>query len=645
MGTVAADLMLNIRAKTSEFRTGVDAAKKSAQNMGKELSKSLKGAGNQVSSALSQMTGGFSNMASGALSALKSIGMGFKTLQAAIMSTGIGALVIAIVVAISGLVAAFKRSESASTKMKEGMAFLGGMFDYLIGQLVKLGEWLVRAFSDPKQAILDLWEVIKTSLVNRFKGLIQLFTATWDIIKNGALAAGYAIKGIFDKEARKKAKEYFKGVVQGAKDVGEALLMITTGATLDDVKELANAMVESGKQNMAVTKMEIALIKQKIKDTTELASMDADIAKKREQLAELSTKSEEDRQKRLELINQILEGQDALAKRRISYAEQELALQISKTQATAGDTSLESQQKIAELQAKVDDERRKASQEKMNFLRQEQRIQQQIAEAELKALEEKQKLEKDIALSIRKLNEETSVLSTRDSKEAALKKLQYEKAAALEAARTAEETYALQQNYLVKLAILEDKFREEALAAEKEALRQRREMVEMYSDAVVMGLDAVAGFQRAAMERQLAAAGDDVERREAIERKFARRQKTISIAQAMINTALSVTKALTAAAPPLNYILAAANAAAGAAQIAVIKSVPLAKGGIAYGETLATVGEYTGARHNPEVISPLKDLKNLLGLDSPMSGEVKFVIEGNTLAGILNNQRNKNIYF
>jgi hypothetical protein len=71
--------------------------------------------------------------------------------------------------------------------------------------------------------------------------------------------------------------------------------------------------------------------------------------------------------------------------------------------------------------------------------------------------------------------------------------------------------------------------------------------------------------------------------REAIEGKYRkqevkikqeafRKQKAADITQALINTALAVTKSLSAAPPPANAILAALSAAAGAAQVAVIAS-------------------------------------------------------------------------
>ena len=41
--------------------------------------------------------------------------------------------------------------------------------------------------------------------------------------------------------------------------------------------------------------------------------------------------------------------------------------------------------------------------------------------------------------------------------------------------------------------------------------------------------------------------------------------------------------------------------------------IPLAKGGIAFGPTNALIGEYAGAKNNPEVVAPLDKLKGMLG--------------------------------
>jgi hypothetical protein len=62
-------------------------------------------------------------------------------------------------------------------------------------------------------------------------------------------------------------------------------------------------------------------------------------------------------------------------------------------------------------------------------------------------------------------------------------------------------------------------------------------------------------------------------------------------------------------------LLALAGAARGRMkQIAANQSeVKLAKGGLAYGETLAVVGDNPNARMDPEVIAPLSKLKNMIG--------------------------------
>lgn len=65
---------------------------------------------------------------------------------------------------------------------------------------------------------------------------------------------------------------------------------------------------------------------------------------------------------------------------------------------------------------------------------------------------------------------------------------------------------------------------------------------------------------------------------EEIALKQAKRQKQMSLIQAIINTALSVTMALASSPPPANFVMAAINAALGAAEIAMIASQPITTG-------------------------------------------------------------------
>ena len=59
---------------------------------------------------------------------------------------------------------------------------------------------------------------------------------------------------------------------------------------------------------------------------------------------------------------------------------------------------------------------------------------------------------------------------------------------------------------------------------------------------------------------------------------------------------------------------------------------------------MAMVGEYPGARVNPEIITPLDKLKGIMKDIAP-GGDVRFVIEQSQLVGILANFNKKQIYF
>ena len=106
-------------------------------------------------------------------------------------------------------------------------------------------------------------------------------------------------------------------------------------------------------------------------------------------------------------------------------------------------------------------------------------------------------------------------------------------------------------------------------------------------------------------------------------------------AEATANAEAAVTGAAASVAgvPGVGAIMAAASVAS---VLAAIASVPkFASGGIVSGPTLALVGEYPGAAHNPEVIAPVDKLSGLIGR-SVGTGEVHFRIEGRDLVGVLN---------
>ena len=62
---------------------------------------------------------------------------------------------------------------------------------------------------------------------------------------------------------------------------------------------------------------------------------------------------------------------------------------------------------------------------------------------------------------------------------------------------------------------------------------------------------------------------------------------------------------------------------------------PFADGGVVYGPTLGLVGEYPGARTNPEVIAPLDKLKKIIGGGGNGGFIAEPVISGSDLRVIL----------
>jgi hypothetical protein len=122
------------------------------------------------------------------------------------------------------------------------------------------------------------------------------------------------------------------------------------------------------------------------------------------------------------------------------------------------------------------------------------------------------------------------------------------------------------------------------------------------------------------------------EKRDKQERKLARekakRDKAVALFNAIINVAAQVAKVVG------NPILAAIVAGIGAAQIAAIAAEPLpalAEGGLAFGPTMALVGDNTGARVDPEVISPLSKLKDMMGGQQDIRLSGAFRIQGQDL--------------
>tara|TARA_R110000765_G_scaffold363349_1_gene453528 strand:+ start:5173 stop:7815 length:2643 start_codon:yes stop_codon:yes gene_type:complete len=144
---------------------------------------------------------------------------------------------------------------------------------------------------------------------------------------------------------------------------------------------------------------------------------------------------------------------------------------------------------------------------------------------------------------------------------------------------------------------------------ERNALRiENSSMSQEQKDAALNKLKAKFDGKQAILDEKFDG------KKKALQQKQAKRDKAMKIASAIMGTAQAIVQALTAG-PIAGPILASLMAGLGAAQIATIASTPLpmADGGIAFGPTNALVGEYPGAKNDPEVVAPLSKLKGMLG--------------------------------
>tara|TARA_R110000751_G_scaffold11436_1_gene40388 strand:- start:45 stop:1961 length:1917 start_codon:yes stop_codon:yes gene_type:complete len=255
----------------------------------------------------------------------------FGSIKAGLISTGIGAFV----VLIGSLVSYFTNTKRGADLLKQAMAGLGAVVSVLTDLFSSVGETIVGAFTDPKKAISDLWEFIKTNLMNRLTGVIDQFKAAGKIIQS-AISLDW------------------EGVKEGAEDYGKALIQVGTGldveqqkAFLDGIKDIgvemkkeAAAMSALEKRTQALRDADMEFMIQKAKTRQEIESARL--------VAEDETKSAKER---LDNLKKALELEEKTTKRELELAKERMLIQ--KQEMLLSENSAEDEQKLAELKTEI----------------------------------------------------------------------------------------------------------------------------------------------------------------------------------------------------------------------------------------------------------------------------------------------------
>ena len=237
----------------------------------------------------------------------------FATIKAGIMSTGIGALLIA----VTALISFFTNTKRGADLLKQAMAGLGAVISVLTDLMSRVGETMVNAFKNPKQAIVDLWEAIKKNLLNRLTGLVDGFKAAGKLI-HAALT--------FD----------WDGIKEGAEEYGQALVQVGTGLDTEQQEKFLNNLkdITTEMQNEVTAMMALEKRTQSLRDAdnafmVQKAATRQEIERAR-LIAEDETKSAKERlenlKKALELEAKTTKQEIVLAKERMQIQKEEMAL-------------------------------------------------------------------------------------------------------------------------------------------------------------------------------------------------------------------------------------------------------------------------------------------------------------------------------
>ena len=205
-----------------------------------ETGKAAKKAGDEAKETNSAVEDGLSAIdkrTGGAVSAFKAMQKGvmsvagsFKTLGGAIAATGLGLLLLT----ITALTAAFNSSEEGQNKFAKIMGVIGAITGNLVDLLADLGEYIISAFENPKQALNDFIGLIRDQIVNRFEGLLELLPAL-------GKAISLVFKGEF-AEAGKVATDAVGKVALGVENITDK-----TNAAIEAVKEFTAEQIREGK--------------------------------------------------------------------------------------------------------------------------------------------------------------------------------------------------------------------------------------------------------------------------------------------------------------------------------------------------------------------------------------------------------------
>ena len=219
---MAKKIVIDLEVNSNKGVKEVEKLNKNLKNTNKELS--------GATSALDNFTGGAVTKIKGFKGAISNLSKGFKSLRVAIISTGIGALIIA----ITSVAQAFRSTEEGQNKFSKLMAVLGAVTDVFTDRLASLGRGLINLFTSPIETLKNFGKSIKEFVMDKVDSAVKSL-------------------GLMGSAISKLFKGDFSGALNDAKDsivgLNKALnpAVIIVDALTKSTKELVKELKEEAK--------------------------------------------------------------------------------------------------------------------------------------------------------------------------------------------------------------------------------------------------------------------------------------------------------------------------------------------------------------------------------------------------------------
>ena len=531
-------VQITVTGDTTDLDTKLDAV----ETKGAEVSESVNASLDQVPGRIGQVATGFKSAVGG----VKKFVLGLKTVKAAVIATGVGALV----VAITALVTYFTKSQRGAEKLEIATKAFGAVVGVVTDKAIAVGEAIVEAFSKPKETLTNFANLIKTFVMDKVDAVSRIFGLLGETISNVFAGEFKAALG----SAAKAAKVYATEVsLTGQIITAVAENADTLAESFNDVVDQVSSAIDKGAQ---LARESIALRKAQRDLRVEMAEGRAEI-KEYNKIAEDTTQTLEDR---IAAAEHAIEIEQGLMDERVKNAAKELELHnrdMALSESTEEDFERQADLEAALAQVRMESyEMQTTLQNKLNTIRT-----QAMAEAEAAAKAEQDALQAQYD-AILKMD---TALASAQEKEVMTVAIKYDELLAL------AEQYGYDEQELIdqqnaEVAAINEKYRKQKADAD-EAQRKKDLAAERLVQTSKLQMAGAALGALTALNTAFAKDGEEQSK------SNFNRNKALGIGVASINTALAISDALAkdATFPGSRFIAAASAGLLGVAQVATIK--------------------------------------------------------------------------